>query len=202
MSHKAHLMAWVFLGIAIAVAIMFLAPRAWIADSVGREVRVTQAWLGTAVAAKGVNVANGLVSPLMHYARTELVGHASARGDAKLYRNPWHHGVGKGAWRALIYLYGIIFRGYLLVLWLLPGIILVAAAAVDGYARRTYVIETFAAASPIALDVQVHAVLACIGLPFVFLLLPLALPPIIPGLIWLGLAFMTRMAVANIPEMN
>jgi len=202
MSHRRHAILWILLSLFAMVAITSWAPVGWLQNSVAEQVSMTRSWLGDEAANRAVKVANAVTQPLIVAAKgIESGAPQSNDGMNKMFGHVVNGGFAMFAWRGSVMIYGVVFRLFLLLCWLLPGGLILLGAIVDGYARRILKLSTFAYSSPAIMQGAIHLMIAMVGMPLIYVVLPAPLPPILPFALILAFAFGARQAVSEAPRM-
>lgn len=99
-------------------------------------------------------------------------------------------------------LFGVVFRGYLMSIWMLYLGAFVLAAIIDGLVQRRVKKETMALNSPLPFAWALHSVIVIAFTPLAYLLLPFSVTPWFMPMWCLLMALPLAKAIANAVRMG
>lgn len=101
-----------------------------------------------------------------------------------------------------VQLYGLFFRGSIMLEWLVFIGLFLIGAIVDGVARRKVKVATGGFNSPIKFSWSMHVMIIIAFSPFLYMLLPVSISPLFMPYWTLVIAFPLSVAIANAVRMG
>lgn len=201
--HGGHLKLWIFGSIILLVVISVLVTTHQLAQVTLSEIRLTKLSMGQTFNSGLIGEADrwdrGLTR-LGQGARNDgdrvVLGHRAFPAPGRLA----DHLESTAERRGAVLSWGAAYRLALLLYWIWPGLIVMAAAMVDATARRRIAATSAETPRILRFDLYRHALIGCAGALFAYLLLPIPwISPLVPPVTLLGLIIFAYGTLYNLP---
>lgn len=182
---KSHLKLWVILIFLMLIAVPALITPEFARGRLEAEYRSSVAIFGETRVRLIAERANGIYDTIVKGSGLEglIKSSYTTNADMKnaIVAREANTSMAAGANRYLqsfvIQVYGVFFRGSLMLHWLIYVGLFLLAALVDGATQRKVKMETMRMAAPIKFAIATHVLISTIFIPVAYLLLPFAVTP-------------------------
>lgn len=206
-----HIKLWLALLLLVFLATPMIASEQQLRANAGHELQLMRAALGKEVTNTIVRLANGIHNAL--FVRTGVMDGLQGKTTYEAERRNAGHSLGGGFYTftsvmnnyllsMIILLYITILRLVMVAQWLPFLLPFLAAAAVDGVVQHKILHASVAVSNPVKLKLALHALVAGMALPVLYLLSPFAISPYFM-LVWaIAVAFPLVVLISEMAPMS